>query len=148
MNAWEKLGQVNLPEKEKYIRVFVKTFKQIQAGEFNLRAREEERKNYFLMVEEERAGGWFVHVVPKELYELFKALQHGAPNSFLGFSVVAGNYNGREVRVSCFGVQCNELGLALARTTKRSRSYRLHKKGFKERQRLAAKAAKPPKVKV
>jgi len=36
-------------------------------------------------------------------------------NQFLGFSVVAGKYKNKDVRVSCFGVECGKLGRSLFR---------------------------------
>jgi len=140
MDAWETLSKTELKDKKKHIRAFIQLYKKIESGRFELKKEEKEKKNHFEVTEENRVGGWFVHIVPKETYSLFKQLQTLAPNSFLGFSVVAGKQDEKEIRVSCFGVKCNELGLALAKTTKRTRSYRLWKKEAKQRKKLCKNA--------
>ena len=72
-----------------------------------------EKGDHYLAIEDNRMDCYFVHIVPKEVYKLFKELQTKAPQQFLGFSVVVGKHNNKEVRVSCFGVQCSLLGRSL-----------------------------------
>ena len=113
MSIWTKLSQVNLENKEKFQKVFAETVKKIQNNTFSLNIGEVENDDYYIVVEENRMNSCFVHVVPKQVYALFKEMQQKAPNEMLGFSVLAGKKNGKDVRVSCFGVQCNLLGKAL-----------------------------------
>ena len=58
-------------------------------------------------------NSYFLHIVPKEVYNLFKEMQIKAKNQFLGFSVLVGRFNDKDVRVNCFGVKCNLLGKSL-----------------------------------
>ena len=63
-------------------------------------------------------NSYFIHIVPKQVYALFKEMQEKAPNSVLGFSVLAGKYKSRDVRVSCFGIECSLLGKSLIKKKK------------------------------
>jgi len=50
----------------------------------------------------------FVHIVPKELINLFNEMKIQAPEEFLGFTVLI-----NDTRVSCFGIPCSELTKAI-----------------------------------
>jgi len=113
MNIWEKLSRVNIVNKELYQRVFVETFKKIQKNSFSLEIGETRKKDYTIIVESDRMNSLFVHIVPNQLYDLFREMQRTAPNEVLGFSVLAGKKEGKEVRVSGFGIRCDLLGKAL-----------------------------------
>ena len=113
MKIWDKLSKVNIDNKEKYQKVFVDTVKKIQNDDFPLNIGEIEKEDYTISIEENRKDSYFVHIVPKQVYELFKEMQEKAPNEILGFSVLAGKCKGKDIRVSCFGVQCNLLGKSL-----------------------------------
>jgi len=129
MNQWERLSSTHLEEKEekKFQRLFVQTVKKLQTEGLKWGAGEHERKGYFLVVEENRAGGWFVHIVPAQLRTLFEEMNQKSPNAFLGFSVLAGEHEGKPLRASCFGVKCDLLAKSLANSTKRCWSYRWSK---------------------
>lgn len=105
MNVWDKLSQLNIPNKDKFQALFSDIVGKVQKKEFDLTIREEDNSDHYIIVEE-RLDSIFVHIVPKEAYELFKQMPK---NEFIGFSVMAGN----NVRVSCFGVECNLLGKSL-----------------------------------
>jgi hypothetical protein len=113
MSIWDKLAQVNVQNKERFQSIFQEIVNKIKRNEFNLNFREIEKEDYYLIREENRKNSCFVHIVPKEVYNLFKEMQLKAPDEFLGFSVVAGKLNNKDIRVSCFGVQCNLLGKSL-----------------------------------
>lgn len=112
MNIWDKLSEINIKDKEKYQKLFSEVVSKIRFGRFEINIGEVEKEDYFIVTEENRMNAYFVHIVPKEVYSLFKEMQASAPNEFLGFSVLAGKFNGRDVRVSCFGVPCGNLGKA------------------------------------
>jgi len=113
MSIWNRLSQVNISNKERFQALFSEIVNRIQNNEINLKPSEIENEDHYLVIEENRKDSYFVHIVPKEIYRLFNEMQESAPNEFLGFSVVAGRFNSKDVRVSCFGVQCNLLGKSL-----------------------------------
>ncbi len=113
MKIWDKLSQVNIDNKEKYQNVFIDVVKKIQNNDFQLTIGETNKGDYKIVIEENRMNSYFIHIVPKQVYELFKEMQKKAPNEILGFSVLAGKHNEKDIRVSCFGVQCNLLGKSL-----------------------------------
>ncbi|MBU2503732.1 MAG: hypothetical protein KJ879_01630 [Nanoarchaeota archaeon] len=103
---WEKLRSVNIEDKEKYVGLFRILINQLESGTYNFINYEGE--DYYIINEEKRKGSKFVHIVPKELINLFQEMKEGAPDEFLGFSVLI-----NDVRVSCFGVPCSELTKAI-----------------------------------
>jgi hypothetical protein len=113
MNIWDKLSQVNVADKEKFQKIFADTVSRIQKNSFKLVVGETKKEDYHVVIEDNRMGCYFVHIVPEEVYGLFKEMQQKAQDSILGFSVVAGKHNGKDIRVSCFGIPCNLLGKAL-----------------------------------
>ena len=117
MDIWSKLSKVDIQNKELYQNIFNDTVKSIQAGTFKFSPAKREETDYYTIIESNRMNSYFVHIVPKVVYPLFQEMQEKAPNQFLGFSVTAGTHNGKDVRVSCFGVQCNLLGKALFKKT-------------------------------
>ncbi len=112
MDIWNRLAQINIKNKKRFQNLFSEIVSEFQAGKFNLTIGEIENTDYFTVIEDNRMDSYFIHIVPKEIYGLFKEMQK-IPNSFLGFSVLAGSHNNKDVRVSCFGVQCSLLGKAL-----------------------------------
>ena len=78
----------------------------------NMETKVEDKGDYYLVFEKDRADGDFIHVVPKEAWKLFREMQIKAPQEFLGFSVLVGRRE-RPLRVSCFGVPCDLLGKKL-----------------------------------
>jgi hypothetical protein len=113
MNVWDKLAQVNIEDKEKFQRLFSLIISKVKTGSFSVEVGEAEYEDYFLVVEENRLDSYFIHIVPKQIYSLFKEMQASVKEQFLGFSVTAGQYGEKPVRVSCFGVPCNLLGKSL-----------------------------------
>ncbi len=85
----------------------------VRDNNFSLDFGEYDKGDYYLVIEENRKSSYFVHIVPKEVYNLFKEMQGEAPNEFLGFSVLAGKHNNKNIYLSCFGVKCNLLGRSL-----------------------------------
>jgi len=112
MKIWDELLKVRIENKEKFQKLFSETVRKVSHSNFNLNVGEFEKEDYYLVVEENRHNSYFVHIVPKQVYPLFKKIQQ-IPNEFLGFSVLAGKHNNKDVRVSCFGVPCGNLGKAL-----------------------------------
>lgn len=113
MNIWDKLLQVNIENKERFERLFSETVDKVRKNSFSITVGEVEKEDYYIVIEETRMDGYFVHIVPKQVYNLFKEMQLRIKNQSIGFSVVAGEYAGKNVRVSCFGVRCDLLGKSL-----------------------------------
>ena len=103
---WEKLGRVNIKNKERYLELFKGLIKKIQKNKYNFE--DEKGEDYYIINEENRKSSKFVHIVPKELISLFNEMKEKAPDEFLGFTILINN-----VRVSCFGIPCSELTKAI-----------------------------------
>ena len=106
--VWKKLEEVNVNNKEKFILLFRDIMKEISSAPEKIEIGEREFLDYFLITEENRMNSYFVHIVPNEVYALFKEMQTST-NDFLGFSVLIGKKNSKDVRISCFGVPCSLL---------------------------------------
>lgn len=102
---WEKLEKVNIKNKEKYLGLFKNLIADIKSGRFDFTDKENED---YCIVNEIRMDSKFVHLVPKELMELFNELKQKSPDEFLGFTILINN-----TRVSCFGIPCSELTKAI-----------------------------------
>ena len=113
MNVWGKLSQANIEDKEKFQRLFSLIVSKVKTGSYNVEVGEQEFEDHYIVTEENRFDSYFIHIVPKQVYDLFKEMQDSVKEQFLGFSVTAGQFNERPVRVSCFGVPCNLLGKSL-----------------------------------
>ena len=113
MKLREELSKVNLGNKEEYARIFSKLVKQSKNNKLKFKVGVFDKGKYYLVNEENRGGSYFIHIVPKEVYPLFCKMQKEIPHSPLGFTVLAGKLNNKEVRISRFGVQCNLLGKSL-----------------------------------
>jgi hypothetical protein len=98
---WEKLEQINIENKEKYVQVFKDLISQIKENNFDFK--DKETKDYYIINK-----GKFVYIVPRELIYLFNEMKSKAPNEFLGFTILI-----NDVRVSCFGIPCSELTKAI-----------------------------------
>jgi len=116
-DMWNVLSKVNIEEKEKYQELFSALVQQVKNNSIQINIGETEYTDHFLVIEENRMGAYFLHIVPKIVYSLFKEMQIKAPQSFLGFSVLAGKRDGKDIRVSCFGVQCTLLAKSLSHKT-------------------------------
>lgn len=110
MKVWDELLQLDIKNKERFQDLFSYYVNEIGNERLKLDIGEADKGDYSLIIEDNRLGSYFVHIVPKEAYSLFKKMP---ANQFLGFSVVAGKYKNKDVRVSCFGVECGKLGKAL-----------------------------------
>lgn len=113
--VWDKLEKIKIKNKKKSIEAFLKIVKDVQTNVYNFQAGEIKEKDYVIVHETNRMDSFFIHVVPKETYKIFKDLQKKEPQSFLGFSILAGKLGDRDVRVSCFGIPQSDLTPALFR---------------------------------
>ena len=86
---WDKLLQMNVNNKEKYQKIFSEIVEKVKNDNFPLLVGHIEKEHYYLVVEE-KAGSYFIHIVPKQAYNLFKEMQENIPNAFLGFSALSG----------------------------------------------------------
>jgi hypothetical protein len=103
---WEKLEKVNVGNKERYLELFKEIIKKVEVKNYDFK--DVEGEDYYIVNEENRKESRFVHIVPKELINLFNEIKDKAPDEFLGFTVLVG-----DVRVSCFGIPCSELSKAI-----------------------------------
>ena len=118
MSYYDELSRLEIKNKPKYQKLFSQLVTRVQKGKFKLSLGIKEFKEYFIVTEEDRMNSYFIHLVPKQAMYLFKAMQ--PQPGFLGFSVLAGKQNNKDVRVSCFGVECNRLGKSLIKKEKLS----------------------------
>ncbi len=102
----KEIENININNKEKYTDIFIRLLKKLRRGDFDYQDSIEED---FAIINEDRLGGHFVHVVPSELLLIFERVRKDNPNDFLGLSVLVGKKKDKEVRLSCFGVPCSEL---------------------------------------
>ena len=114
MKEFDKLRNLDIKNKEKYKKIFINVIKEIKDNSFNLALGERLEGDYYIVTEEGRMDSIFVHIVPKEAYNLFKEMQTNVVNQFLGFSVLVREKNGKPLRVSCFGISCSDLGKSLS----------------------------------
>jgi len=112
-NIWDKLGKTNIKQKEKFAKIFADLVKDIRLDNYNFSANTVDKGDYFIIHEENRQNSFFISIVPKEVYPLFKEMQEKAPNQFLGFSVLCGKKQEKDIRVTCFGVPCSLLAKSL-----------------------------------
>lgn len=108
---WQKLLGTKIKNKEFYAGKFNELVQGIQKNTVDLKKLPEE-KNYFID-KKESCNELMLTIVPKELKALFDELKAAQPDSFLGFTVLAGKQKNKQVRVSCFGVECSILSKAL-----------------------------------
>lgn len=109
MNIWDKLLKVNVKDKDYFKKEFYNYIEEIKKDDFILKIGEIENKNYYIITEENRMNSYFIHIVPKQIYILFKEMQKKTPNQFLGYTVLVKQYNNKDLRISCFGVECHKL---------------------------------------
>ena len=126
MNIWTKLAHLEIPNKERFQQLFSETIEKIQKNKFTFFVGESEQEDHYVIIEEDRLNSLFVHIVPKQAYDLFKEMQEKAPQSFLGFSIHAGSSHGKDIRVSCFGIECSFLGKSFYSKKKESRHSPVH----------------------
>jgi hypothetical protein len=112
-SLWNKLEKKKLKNKEKIINAFLQLVEQVTSKQYNFQEGEFKSKDYYIVNEYGRLNSYFVHVVPKQFYKIFKELRKKEPHAFLGFSMLCGKYNDKDIRVSCFGVPSTDLIKAL-----------------------------------
>lgn len=110
---WQKLERVQVKNKKESIDAFMKILKEVENGKYKFEEGSHDNGKYFIVNESGRHGSNFVHVVPKETYEIFNQMKSAMPDSFLGFSVLCGKMGGRDVRVSCFGIPTSDITRAM-----------------------------------
>ena len=111
MSLWNELNYIKIKNKKYFENIFSNTITRVKNNKLKIIPGIKEYKNHYIITEENRLDSYFIHIVPKPAYYLFKALQKEP--SFLGFTVMAGTYNNKPVRVSCFGIECSRLGKSL-----------------------------------
>ncbi len=113
MSIWDNLLAVNISDKSFYQDIFSTVVNLVKNNNFSFDKELISKQKYYIVVENNRLNGYFVHVVPKAVYSLFLEMQKKIVDAPLGFSVLAGKYNNRDVGVSCFGIECSLLGKSL-----------------------------------
>ncbi len=112
-NIWQELEKINIKDKERFAKIFAKLVKDIRSNNYNFPTKIIDKGEYFIVNEENRQNSFFITIVPKEAYSLFKEMQEKAPDEFLGFSVLCGKKQEKDIRVTCFGIPCSILAKSL-----------------------------------
>jgi|SRR3989344_4355839 len=116
MEFWKsELSELKVKNKAKYQKLFSQLVSRVQNNKLLINPGIKEYKEHYVITEEDRLNSYFIHIVPKEAFYIFKEMIK-QPDIFLGFSVLAGKHNNKDIRISCFGVQCNLLGKSLIKT--------------------------------
>lgn len=102
---WQELEEINIENKERYVKLFRDLIKQIREDRFGFK--DYQGEGYYV-INEERNGEKFVNIVPTSLINLFNKMRASAPNEFLGFTILV-----NKTRVSCFGIPCSKLSKAV-----------------------------------
>lgn len=110
---WQKLGRIQLRNKEKCLNAFLKILDDITSGKYNFQEGSTDMGEYFIVNEAERQGSSFVHIVPAETYKVFEEMRRVMSTSFLGFSILCGKFRNKDLRVSCFAIPAPEITRAL-----------------------------------
>lgn len=113
MDIWDKILATRVKDVEKYAKLFPQIIEYVLFKKEHFTDNVEDKDYYYLITEENRANSTFVHIVPKELMQLFRQVQIQAPNEFLGYSVLIGRRDNKETRVSCFGIPCSILAKSI-----------------------------------
>ena len=109
MDIWDQILKTRVKDIERFANLFPQVIDYILFKKKEFRDDMEDKQDYLLITEENRANCVFVHVVPKELMSLFRQMQIQSPNDFYGYSVLAGRRDGKDLRITCFGVPCSIL---------------------------------------
>ncbi len=95
---------LNIKNPEILADAFTKVVQDLQFSEEDIRDDVEDKGDYFIVMEENRAGSHFVHIVPKELYDEFQVLQAKRPHDLVGSAILVGRKNGKEIYATIFGI--------------------------------------------
>ena len=113
MSVWDELLKIEAKDKAKMCHLFKELVVNVKNWKTEFKDEIKEHEDHYIVTEENRAGSYFVNLVPKECFELFRKMQRLEPYKFLGYSVLVGRRDNKEIRVSCFGVPCSDLGRTL-----------------------------------
>lgn len=116
--TWDELAQLHIPHPEFFAHIFAEMVHNLTNTTQIPTTEEQEFSEYYLITEQNRMQSYFLHIVPKPAYELFRKMQTQGPHQMLGYTVLVGKYNNKEVRVSCFGIPCTIAARALVRKGK------------------------------
>ncbi len=92
-------------DSEKFYELFLELTEYVRTKKLSFKDEVEEKSDYYVVTEEDRAGCYFVHLVPKEIYHKFRGMQIMGPNKIIGDYVICGRKNNKEIRVACFGLR-------------------------------------------
>ncbi len=106
---WQKLEKIEIKNKNECIDAFLKIAKEVEKGKYNFQEGSTNMGTYYIVNEADRQGSSFVHIVPAETYKIFEEMRKTMPTSFLGFSMLCGKINKKDLRVSCFGIPTPEI---------------------------------------
>jgi hypothetical protein len=112
----EELEKIKLKDEKKYSVLFSKLISKVSENPKKYLSEKEKtikEKKYTVVIEPNRKSSCIITLVPENLFKLFIKLKKKYPDEFLGFTILVGNVNGRDIRVSCFGVNPFELSRTL-----------------------------------
>ena len=96
-------------EVERYKKLFRDTVEYVIHKKTNFEDRVEEKDEYYVVTEEDRAGCHYVHLVPGSLYHKFRGFQINSPTKEPGQYLLCGRKGGRSIKVACFGVNVRDV---------------------------------------
>ncbi|MBS3065467.1 hypothetical protein J4229_00245 [Candidatus Pacearchaeota archaeon] len=102
----KELENIKLFNKNIYVKAFKNLLISMKNNEFNFK--DDEKENYYI-INEIRLNSHFVHIVPKELINIFNKMKIDNPEDFTGMTILMGKRNNKDIRISCFGVSCSLL---------------------------------------
>ncbi len=113
-NIWKtvEVEAAKIEDKEKYKKLFAELVGKLQDRKLEFEKEIDYKGDHYIIFDE-RLGGYFVHLVPEDLYILFRRIQKDKPNSILGFSILCGRHKGKDLRATCFGIPCSDLAKSL-----------------------------------
>jgi len=107
---FEELSKLKISNPERFKNSFNLIAQDIQDGTFDIEQERIDKENdHYIVVEKNRLNSYFIHIVPKEAYNLFSKIREEFPEEFLGFTVLIKKHHGKDVRLSCFGIPCTLL---------------------------------------
>lgn len=112
----EELEKVKLGNEQKYSGLFLSLLDKVMKNPkkyFSNEEKVQKEKDYYIVIEPNRKQSCMVTLVPTKLFRLFNKLKKKYRDEFLGFTILAGNVSGKDIRVSCFGVNSFKLSKIL-----------------------------------
>ncbi len=96
-------------DKERFKRLFKDLIENVIPKKLSFEDKVEEKRDYYLVTEEDRAGHYYVHLVPKEVYHKFRGFQIKSPTKEPNQYALCGRKGNRNIKAACFGVDVKDV---------------------------------------